>query len=87
MAEWCNECEDYVEVEVEDQGIGAYEFWGQKAVDTRKVLVCKECGAPVDASYWEWDAERKAVEAEWRWECERDRRLEAEWDRKHGRSG
>lgn len=37
-----------VKAEWEDQGIGAYEYWGAKGIDRRMVAVCPECGANLE---------------------------------------
>lgn len=55
---WCEECGEECDVQYVDQGIGSYEFWGQRGVD-RNVLPCSDCceaicldelGQPVDFS-------------------------------------
>ena len=58
----------------EDQGIGPYEFWGQKCVDTHMVMMSDCCEAPVEVSYIEWKTERDAVEADRRYDEWRDER-------------
>lgn len=42
--EFCNECCDNVVPEVEDHGIGSYEYWGHKGVHTDLVYTCPNCG-------------------------------------------
>ena len=45
-----------------DDGIGQYEFWGQRCVDSHKSFVCSECGEPLDVeySYTDYVSEMKA---------------------------
>jgi hypothetical protein len=42
---WCSECKKPCEVELVDDGIGPYEFWGMKGVDRRMVAVSDCCEA------------------------------------------
>lgn len=48
MTCWCPVCQEDVDVLEEDEGIGSYEFWGQKCVDTRIVYRCANCGEELD---------------------------------------
>lgn len=52
---YCEGCDKDVHVIVEDWGIGAYEYWGQKCVDTQYTPVCEECGREItgDVDYYE----------------------------------
>lgn len=82
--EWCKNCEKDVDPVPEDGGIGPYEFWGAKGFDSHMAMVCPECEEILELSYGEWKAEQDACHADYMNDCERDRRAEEEWDRKHG---
>lgn len=41
---YCTFCKQECEVDVVDEGIGAYEYWGAKGVDIRLVEVSSCCG-------------------------------------------
>lgn len=50
----CPHCHtEHVDVILEDVGIGSYEFWGAKYVDTQMVTSCRECGEEVYFDYEE----------------------------------
>ncbi len=42
---YCSSCEKVAEAEEVDEGIGPFEFHGQRGVDVRKVWVSACCGA------------------------------------------
>ena len=44
---FCQECELECRGQVVDQGIGPYEFWGQKGIDVRLAFVSECCEALV----------------------------------------
>lgn len=44
---YCTACKQECEVEVIDEGIGAYEYWGAKGVDIRLVEQSQCCEADV----------------------------------------
>ena len=44
---YCTECGKECELVAEDEGIGAYEYWGAKGVDIRWVTYSKCCEAAV----------------------------------------
>jgi len=44
----CPSCRNDVEPRWEDEGIGPYEFWGQRGVDTQMVARCPECGEELE---------------------------------------
>ena len=44
---YCSYCNQECEVEVVDEGIGAYEYWGATGVDVRLVEVSSCCGEDV----------------------------------------
>ena len=44
---FCQECELECRGQVVDQGIGPYEFWGQKGIDVREAFVSECCEALV----------------------------------------
>jgi len=41
---WCGACHKECDVHVIDEGIGHYEFWGAKGVDTQLTLETDCCG-------------------------------------------
>lgn len=43
MIHWCGSCKEECDAHVEDEGIGRYEFWGQKGYDTRLVYISDCC--------------------------------------------
>mgnify|MGYP001586084147 CR=1 FL=1 len=47
MTYFCGECKHPCKAKVFDYGIGPYEFWGQRCVDTRESLVSDCCEASV----------------------------------------
>jgi transcription elongation factor Elf1 len=52
---FCNECGQEVEVEIEDFGIGPYEFWGARGTHKDERAVCSICGEIIenDVAYFE----------------------------------
>ena len=44
---FCQECELECRGQMVDQGIGPYEFWGQKGIDKREAFVSECCEALV----------------------------------------
>jgi hypothetical protein len=42
--EECPHCHEMAEGRWEDHGIGTYEYWGAKGVDTDIQWVCEHCG-------------------------------------------
>ncbi len=71
MTFYCGECKEECNPTVIDEGIGSYEFWGAKCVDTRLFLVSCCCEGTVysdpkcteELSIYEferWIAENKA---------------------------
>ena len=62
---YCGECGQECAYRVIDEGIGPYEFWGQKCVDHSYVVVSNCCDAPVytDSAltcpydYWDYEQE------------------------------
>lgn len=65
---YCPECQEEVDVELIDNGIGAYEYWGFRGIDTRKEPCCSQCG-----DYLE-DFQEEDAEADY-WDREYDRRM------------
>lgn len=51
---YCHACDKNVLVRREDWGIGAYEFWGQKAYDHQWTFVCDECEEEIDGDFDEY---------------------------------
>ena len=47
---WCTECKQSCTGKVFDFGIGAYEFWGQRCVQTQKAYVSTCCEADVSTN-------------------------------------
>lgn len=47
---YCPFCDRQVEVLRERDGIGAYEFWGQRGFDAGEVFRCLACGEALDPS-------------------------------------
>ena len=64
---YCGQCKKECSVRVVDEGIGAYEFWGSRGVDSHKVVVSnccdaevfenKDCTIPYEYCAYEEDAE------------------------------
>lgn len=52
---FCTECKQECDVRYEDEGIGAYEYWGDKGVDTKWVGYSDCCEADVTTDYPEED--------------------------------
>lgn len=74
----CTECGEECRGRVVDQGIGSYEFWGQRGVDSRKVFVSSCCEAEMttdDGEEVEYEDPREA-QADRIMEERRDRELE-----------
>lgn len=46
-AGWCDECHRPCSSKSFDVGIGAYEYWGQKCVDSRIEILSDCCGAEI----------------------------------------
>jgi hypothetical protein len=44
---YCTFCNEECEVNIVDEGIGAYEYWGSKEVDIKLVEVSACCGEDV----------------------------------------
>lgn len=69
---WCTECKKQCKGIVVDFGIGSYEYWGQRCVDTNKQLVSECCEAEVSTteaghsiySYEDMRADAKADHAD-----------------------
>ncbi|RLA58349.1 MAG: hypothetical protein DRQ89_15475, partial [Epsilonproteobacteria bacterium] len=40
---WCGTCGKECDARIVDEGIGHYEFWGRKGIDTRLCLVSDCC--------------------------------------------
>ena len=57
---YCKVCDKPVHVIVEDWGIGSYEYWGAKCVDTQYTPVCEECGNEITGC-----VDYDEVEQEW----------------------
>jgi len=57
---YCTACKDSCVVRVEDEGIGAYEYWGAKGVDVRLVLYSSCCDADVTTDPPEEDEDATA---------------------------
>lgn len=77
----CPNCNREVEPLPQDQGIGPYEFWGQRGVDRRMVLLCPKCEEELDLSYQEWKFEQECIRADFDYEKRRDERFEQELER------
>lgn len=45
----CIHCNEPLDIEWVDEGIGPYEYWGYKCTDTRMVSVCSNCGNEVES--------------------------------------
>ena len=45
---YCPQCDKRVSANFEDFGIGAYEYWGAKGVDTDIRAICPECESELD---------------------------------------
>ena len=52
----CPHCGEKVSGKWIDEGIGAYEYWGQMCNDKQMVFVCEECDGELepDESYWSY---------------------------------
>jgi len=67
---YCGTCKEQCEYSIEDQGIGAYEFWGSPSVDVSYVLVSDCCGDTVFRDeelcieYTAFDYEQDCMECE-----------------------
>ena len=57
----CPHCHKEVEGKWVDEGIGVYEYWGSKSVDTQMGFVCEECDGPLESeqSYSDFVADCK----------------------------
>jgi len=45
---FCKNCEEDVDVYMEDVGIGSYEFWGAKGYHSEMGYFCAECDDEID---------------------------------------
>ena len=45
---YCDACEKEVEVIIQDEGIGPYEYWGAVGNDSQIIAVCTECDEEVE---------------------------------------
>jgi len=54
---YCTFCNEECAVDVVDEGIGSYEYWGAKGVDIRLVEVSACCGEDVTDEPSEEDAD------------------------------
>lgn len=85
MTYYCSECGEECQGKWENQGIGPYEFWGQKGNDVRMVFVSDCCSADLqDEDGNEVDAaeDERLNQADRIADDRRDRELE--WDRAVG---
>jgi hypothetical protein len=84
----CSECGKDCEAVVVDEGIGPYEFWGNRGVDVALEVYSDCCEATVIKSngtvYDAYDAQcdREADEGDRRYEEMRDRELMGQWERR-----
>ena len=71
----CPDCHSEVQGVWSDEGIGSYEYWGDKGNDVRMVFVCEACGAELESeqSYADHVADMKA-------EYQSDRYFERDYD-------
>jgi len=79
MQYWCENCQEETECIPEDQGIGAYEFWGVKGVDKQMVMVCTKCEEVVEYSYAEYKADQDDLRADYLYDKHKDER-DNEWN-------
>lgn len=64
----CPNCHKDVEGKWSDEGIGNYEYWGQKCNDKNMVFVCEACGAELDSeqSYTDYVSDMKEESGRYR---------------------
>ncbi len=48
MTEFCRSCGEHVTVKWCDEGIGKYEFWGQRCRDKQMVARCEQCDEEIE---------------------------------------
>lgn len=63
----CPHCREDVEGTWVDEGIGSYEYWGQKCNDTQMVFQCENCGGELESEY-SYEQDRKRAQDEARYE-------------------
>lgn len=90
MKYFCGDCGEECNAVVEDHGIGAYEFWGQRGVDRRDVVCSDCCSAELfldeeltqsaDSEAWEEIQSNAQAAAEDYWEGRREDEKLREWD-------
>ena len=72
-----NECPNCGEVEGrwQDEGIGAYEFWGAKSIDHDWQYVCPYCEEYLEHEYFDPQQARGAEMADWLYDQRQEENL------------
>jgi hypothetical protein len=75
MKEFCKSCQKDVTPVPEDIGIGSYEFWGQRGVQSEIVMVCPECDEALELSYFDWKENQDDLAADYKADLMEERRF------------
>lgn len=76
----CPDCGEPCDAKECDDGIGPYEYHGQKCYHSHKYIGSDCCEAELVDVPWPDDGDR----ADWAYEQMKDRLLEEQWEKEHG---